>query len=117
MEIMSVENVRKMQKIFEKYTTVTSSSVVLDLNSTPPSELQVMRVWHMSASDPTTSQCSVILILFEPKTEAASPELLEEVADTLGPLLRITRVKPKRKHGNNSVSHHSLLHCGSDSPG
>lgn len=91
---------------------ISTTASVLDVLDTPLSEPQLMQVWHTNTTDPTTSRKSAVPIPLEPQIGGVNAGLVEESFDAIAPEVGTVPVRPKRKYGNNSVSHGSLTLCG-----
>jgi hypothetical protein len=86
---------------------MTTSSSVLGPFDTPPSKLELMRVWHTNTEDPCTSRQSVVPISSETHIEEANTEAEEEDFEATAPVSNTVPVQSKRRQGNDSVSPNS----------
>lgn len=94
-----------LKKRKRKKNGISSSSSVLELVDT--SKPQLMQVWHTNVEDPFVSQQSVVSIPSEPQLEQMNTGAEGEDVDVTVPVVVTPSKWPKRKRGNNSVSHSS----------
>lgn len=91
-----------------KWKGVSTTTSILDFTDTPPSETQVMQVWHSRVEDPTTSQKSTVPIPPEPQikgTDAGSCRDDFEDSEDIALTSTVVSAGPKRRRGNDSVSY------------
>jgi hypothetical protein len=64
-----------------------------------------MGVWHTKAENPSTSQKTVVPVPSDPQTEETTTEGYGEDLEAVTPISSAVPGRPKRKRGNDSVSH------------
>lgn len=106
------ETLLKKQK--QKKNGISSSSSVLELTDT--SQPWVMQVWHTNVEDPLVFRRSVVPIPSGPQLEGMNTgakgsytEADQEDFNVIALAADVVHARPKRKRGNNGVSH-----CGSN---
>lgn len=78
-----------------------------------PNSLTLMRVWHTNVEDPASTRQSKVPVPLQPPIQDVPMDTESEDFTAFVPVVDSVPARPKRKQGNDSVSHATIRITGS----